>query len=89
MSCLNNNFDLTPEQTQRLLNIAGEKLGADPAQLQQQLESGRLDQLLGRLDPQRSAELSRLLKDPEALRQTLASPGVRAMLQAMLGGRRG
>ena len=88
MSCLNNNFDLTPEQTQRLLNIAGEKLGADPTQLQQQLESGRLDQLLGRLDPQRSAELSRLLKDPEALRQTLSSPGVRAMLQAMLGGRR-
>ena len=89
MSCLNNNFDLTPEQTQRLLNIAGEKLGADPAQLQQQLESGRLDQLLGRLDPQRSAELSRLLKDPEALRQTLSSPGVRAILQAVLGGRRG
>ena len=86
---MNNNFDLTPEQTQRLLNIAGEKLGADPAQLQQQLESGRLDQLLGRRDPQRSAELSRLLKDPEALRQTLSSPGVRAMLQAMLGGRRG
>ena len=86
---MNNNFDLTPEQTQRLLNIAGEKLGADPAQLQQQLESARLDQLLGRLDPQRSAELSRLLKDPEALRQTLSSPGVRAMLQAMLGGRRG
>ena len=53
------------------------------------MESGRLDQLLGRLDPQRSAELSRLLKDPEALRQTLSSPGVRAMLQAMLGGRRG
>ena len=86
---MNNNFDLTPEQTQRLLNIAGEKLGADPAQLQQQLESGRLDQLLGRLDPQRSAELSRLLKDPEALRQTLSSPGVRAILQAVLGGRRG
>ena len=88
MSCLNNNFDLTSEQTQRLLNIAGEKLGADPTQLRQQLESGRLDQLLGRLDPQKSAELGRLLQDPEALRQTLSSPGVRAMLQAMLGGRR-
>ena len=86
---MSNNFDLTPEQTQRLLSIAGEMLGADPAQLQQQLESGRLDQLLGRMDPQKSAELSRLLKDPEALRQTLSSPGVRAMLQAMLGGRRG
>ena len=85
---MNNNFDLTSEQTQRLLNIAGEKLGADPTQLRQQLESGRLDQLLGRLDPQKSAELGRLLQDPEALRQTLSSPGVRAMLQAMLGGRR-
>lgn len=86
---MNNNFDLTDEQTRRLLKIAGEKLGADPSRLRQQLENGQLDQLLGILDGQNSARLSRLLNDPEALRQTLSSPGVRAMLQAMLGDRRG
>ena len=84
---MNNNFDLTPEQTRRLLNIAGQKLGADPAQLQQQLESGRLNDLLGKMDPQQSARLSQLLKDPEALKQTLSSPAVRLMLNNLLGGR--
>jgi hypothetical protein len=84
---LNNNFNLTPEQTQRLLNIAGQKLGADPANLQQQLESGRLNDLLGRMNPQQSARLNQLLQDPEALKQTLSSPAVRLMLNNLLGGK--
>ena len=84
---MNNNFDLTPEQTQRMLNIAGQKLGADPARLQQQLESGRLTDLLGRLNPQQSARLNQLLQDPEALKQTLSSPAVRLMLNNLLGGK--
>ena len=84
---MNNNFDLTPEQTQRLLNIAGQKLGADPARLQQQLESGRLNDLLGRMNPQQSARLNQLLQDPEALKQTLSSPAVRLMLNNLLGGK--
>ena len=84
---MNNNFDLTPEQTQRLLNIAGQKLGADPAHLQQQLENGRLNDLLGRMNPQQSARLNQLLQDPEALKQTLSSPAVRLMLNNLLGGK--
>ena len=85
MTPLNNNFDLTPEQNQRLLNIAGQKLGADPARLQQQLESGKLGELMGRMNPQQSARLNQLLQDPEALKQTLSSPAVRAMLSNLLG----
>lgn len=87
MTPLNNNFNLSPEQTQQLLKIAGQKLGADPAQLQQQLESGRLNDLLGRMNPQQSAQLNHLLQNPEALKQTLSSPAVRAMLGSLLGGR--
>ena len=89
MSRLDHNFNLSPEQTQQLLNIAGEKLGADPEQLRQQLESGKLDGLMGKLDQQKANELGRLLNDPEALRQTLSSPAVKAMLNALLGGRKG
>ncbi len=85
---MNNNFDLSPEQAQRLLNIAGQKLGADPNHLKQQLESGRLNDLLGQMNPQQSAQLNRLLQDPEALKQTLSSPAVRAMLGNLLGGRK-
>ena len=88
MTPLNNNFNLSPQQTQLLLKIAGQKLGADPAQLQQQLESGRLNDLMGRMSPQQSAQFSRLLQDPEALKQTLSSPAVRAMLSGLLGGQK-
>lgn len=83
---LNNNFNLTEEQTRRLLNLAGEKLGTDPAQLQSRLEQGSLDGVLGGLDEEKRARLSGLLADPEALRQTLSSPAVRAMLKNLLGG---
>lgn len=84
---MNNNFDLSPEQTQRLLNIAGQQLGADPGQLRQQLENGGLAELMGRMSPQQAAQMNQLLQNPEALRQTLASPAVRMMLGRLLGGR--
>ena len=84
---MNNNFDLSPEQTQRLLNMAGQQLGADPNQLKQQLENGGLNDLMSRMDPQQSARLGQLLQNPEELRKTLASPAVRLMLKNLLGGR--
>lgn len=87
MTPLNNNFDLSPEQTQRLLNIAGQQLGADPGQLRQQLENGGLAELMGRMNPQQAAQMNQLLQNPEALRQTLSSPAVRMMLGKLLGGR--
>lgn len=84
---MNNNFDLSPEQTQRLLNIAGQQLGAAPGQLRQQLENGGLAELMGRMNPQQAAQMNQLLQNPEALRQTLSSPAVRMMLGKLLGGR--
>ncbi len=84
---MNNNFDLSPEQTQRLLNMAGQQLGADPGQLKQQLENGGLNDLMSRMNPQQSARLGQLLQNPEELRKTLASPAVRLMLKNLLGGR--
>ena len=85
MTPLNNNFNLDPQQAQQLLKIAGQKLGTDPNQLRQQLESGRLNDLLGQMNPQQAARVNQLLQDPEALKQTLSSPAVRAMLAGLLG----
>jgi len=85
VSCLSNNFNLTDEQARRLLNLAGEKLGTDPDRLRSRLEQGSLDGVLGRLDEEKKARLNSLLADPEALKQTLASPAVRAMLKNLLG----
>lgn len=82
---MSNNFNLTDEQARRLLNLAGEKLGTDPDQLRSRLEQGSLDGVLGRLDEEKKARLNSLLADPEALKQTLASPAVRAMLKNLLG----
>ena len=82
---MNNNFNLDPQQAQQLLKIAGQKLGTDPNQLRQQLESGRLNDLLGQMNPQQAARVNQLLQDPEALKQTLSSPAVRAMLAGLLG----
>jgi len=81
---LNHNFNLSPEQMQQLLNLAGQKLGTDPNQLKTQLEGGALDGVLDKMDPAAAAQVGRILNDPAALRETLGSPKVKLMLAALL-----
>ena len=37
---MNNNFNLSPEQTDALLSMASKKMGIDPADLRRQMQSG-------------------------------------------------
>ena len=72
----------TPEQLSILLRIAAGKLGRDPVKLQEELQNGRLDGLLG-ADREK---VNALLSDREGLSQLLQSPQVRTLLQQLLAG---
>ena len=72
----------TPEQLSILLRIAAGKLGRDPVKLQEELQNGRLDGLLG-ADREK---VNALLSDREGLSQLLQSPQVRMLLQQLLAG---
>ncbi len=84
---MNNNLNLSPDQVDSLLKMAGEKLGTDPNQLRQQLENGNLNNILGKMDPGSAAQVNKVLQDPQALQQMLSSQKVQIMLKTLLGGK--
>ena len=85
MKDLNDNLNLTPEQKERLLSMAGKKLGQDPQALRAQVEGGQLDGLLGGLPAEKQAQVARLMNDPEAMQQFVQNPMVQKLLGGLLG----
>lgn len=75
-------FSPTPAGMDALLSAAGKQLGTDPQQLRAQLEKGDVQQLLGRMSPQRSAQIGKLLQNPQQLEQLLRSPQVKKLLDS-------
>lgn len=67
-----------------LLGMAGRQLGTDPQRLKAQLEGGKLDEVLSGLDPQKSAQINSLLKNPQQLESLLQSPQVKNLLGALM-----
>jgi hypothetical protein len=70
------NLNLSQQQLDNLLKIAGQKLGKEPEELKGQLERGEFDQMIGGLDPSAQSKIAALANNPQAL-------------EALLGGRLG
>lgn len=85
MNQLNN---LSSEQINALLAMAGKKLGRDPQQLRAELESGKLDKLMNGMDSASAKKVNQVLQDPEALKAALNNDKVKAVLNSLLGGRK-
>ena len=58
-------MNLSPKQIDGLLKMAGSRLGRDPQQLRQQLESGNLQQITQGMNPQQQQQVAEILKDPD------------------------
>ncbi|HXK78018.1 MAG TPA: hypothetical protein PKY19_06025 [Oscillospiraceae bacterium] len=78
----NNNSGLTPAQQQMLLKLAGEKLGINPADLEQAIRSNSFDSLKKRAGPR----IDGMLSDPKALEALLNDPKTIALLKKLAGG---
>lgn len=78
---------LDPKQVDQLLAAAGKKLGVPPAQLRQELESGKYDKVLKNMSPKDSAMLQKVLKNPEMVEKLVSSPQAQALYQKKIGGR--
>ena len=51
-------MNLSPKQIDGLLKMAGSRLGRDPQQLRQQLESGNLQQITQGMNPQQQQQVA-------------------------------
>lgn len=81
-----NNFNLPDDKKDALLGMLGQKLGQDPKQLQQQLEAGKLDNIMGNMDPKAAGQVNQLLQNPKALEAMLSNEKVKNMIAGLLKG---
>lgn len=79
--------NITPQQADALLRLAGQKLGRDPQALKAQLQSGQLDSLVQGLPAEQRQKLASLLGNPQAMNQLLENPQLRQMLSQLTKGR--
>ncbi len=83
-----NNMNLSPDKMDTLLKLASQKLGRDPSDIKNQLESGNLEQIISGLDPKVQSQISMLTKNPKALETLLSNSGVANMLSGLMGGKK-
>lgn len=79
--------NLSPDQISKLLGIAGDKLGMQPDQIKNQIESGNLSELTNKLTPEQSQQMSQLLNDPAAVQKLLSNPQVAGFIQTFMKGK--
>ena len=80
-------MNLSPKQIDGLLKMAGSRLGRDPQQLRQQLESGNLQQITQGMNPQQQQQVAEILKDPQAIARFVENPQVQQMIAQPMKGR--
>ena len=80
-------MNLSPKQIDGLLKMAGSRLGRDPQQLRQQLESGNLQQITQGMNPQQQQQVAEILKDPQAIARFVENPQVQQMIAQQMKGR--
>lgn len=79
-----NNLNISEEKLGALLAMAGQKLGQDPQQLREKLESGKLNEITDNLDPGTVKKINTMLQNPKMLETMLGNEKVRSMLGGLL-----
>lgn len=82
---MNNNFNLSPEQTDALLSMASKKMGIDPADLRRQMQSGDMSSVLSGLAPAQRDRIQSLMQNPAAIQQLVQNPKVQQLLRGLMG----
>ena len=66
------------------LKQAGAKIGADPAQLKQAVDNGKLDDLVKKMNPRDAQKLQQVLANPQLARQMLNSPQAQMLIRQFM-----
>lgn len=67
-----------------LIHQAGQSAGVDPANLQQTINSGKLDDLIKRMRPQDAAKFQQIVQNPQLARQLLNTPQAKQLIQQFM-----
>ena len=78
-------LNLSEMKKNALLQMASKKLGADPAQLKEKLESGEVEDIVNGLTPEQKEQLNNLLQNPQALSALLGSEQMQNLIKSLGG----
>ena len=67
-----------------LINQAGRSAGVDPSSLKQTIDSGKLDQLLGKMRPQDAAKFQQIVQNPQLAQQMLNTPQAKLLIKQFM-----
>ena len=76
----------SPEQLEKLVAYASQRLGTTPEQLKTAFQQGGISALSGALTPEESNKAEALIKDKDAAARLINDPQVQRLLAQLLGG---
>ncbi len=81
---MNNNMNFSDNQLNRLMQMAGKKMGTDPEKLKQQMESGNMDAIFKNLNENQRAQLMNFMNNPQAIEQLMSNPKIQTLLKDLM-----
>lgn len=78
---MSNYQQISPQQLDLLLKMAGKQLRIDPNILKQQLESGDLSSISAKLGGQTGQQLNQLLSNPQKAQQMVSQMDLQQLLK--------
>lgn len=67
-----------------LIKQAGRSVGANPNELKQSIDSGKLDDLLKKMRPADAAKFQQIVNNPQLSKQLLNTPQAQALIKKFL-----
>lgn len=67
-----------------LLKQAGDKIGTDPAKLKQTIDSGKLDDLVKKMNPRDAQKFQEILGNPQLAQQMLNTPQAQMLIKQFM-----
>jgi len=68
----------------QLINEAGKRAGVDPGSLKRTIDSGKLDDLLAKMDQKDADKFRKIVQSPELARQLLKTPQAQKLIQQFM-----
>lgn len=73
------------QQLENVLNAVSGKLGVSPDELQQALQSGRLDSAMKNMGKKEQQKLSSIMQNKEQMEKLMNSPQAKALYEKLMG----
>ena len=73
------------EQMKSMIEMLSQRLNAEPEQVKEALEKGKLDKVLMNIDQKQASKISAILSDPEQSKKVLSTPQAQALIKKLMG----